>query len=465
MNGADGPPGRGWALIGLLVVGLGTLVVPLDTALNIAFPDITADFAIPIADIQWIIIFYILTYTSLMLVCGKLGDLYGHKRIFQAGLAISALAFVLCAMAPAYHWLLLARMLQGLGGALILSCGPALATALFPENQRGRALGAYAMMFGIGAAMGPSLGGIMVQNWGWEAVFWFRLPLSLLALAALPWLRPALGQRRTGGFDLLGALLLAVGLGALMLALNQMQVDMARGLAIAALGVLALIAFVRRELGAREPIVPLAVFRRLDFTMLNVVNALVNLVGFSAYLLVPYFLVRATDYSLALGGVLLATSAIGQAAIAPLCGWLLSWRPWASRLALLGGVMVAGGTMLIGTWSSSAGLWAICVPLALQGMGMGLFQVCILDVATARLDARDRGVAGSLAMVSRTIGNVLSATCLSLIFAGLRQLRAEDGMDAAAAFLSAFQSTFLYAGLGLLICLAVTLMRPRLWFG
>jgi hypothetical protein len=162
--------------------------------------------------------------------------------------------------------------------------------------------------------------------------------------------------------------------------------------------------------------------------------------------------------------VLLATSAIGQAAIAPLCGWLLSWRPWASRLALLGGFMVAGGTMLIGAWGVGVGLWALCVPLVLQGMGMGLFQVCILDVATGRLDVKDRGVAGSLAMVSRTIGNVLSATCLSLVFAGLRQARAEGGMDTAAAFLSAFQSTFLYAGGGLLVCLAVTLVRPRLWF-
>jgi len=97
-------------------------------------------------------------------------------------------------------------------------------------------------------------------------------------------------------------------------------------------------------------------------------------------------------------------------------------------------------------------------------MGMGLFQVCILDVATGRLDVKDRGVAGSLAMVSRTIGNVLSATCLSLVFAGLRQARSEGGMDTAAAFLSAFQSTFLYAGAGLLACLAVTLVRPRLWF-
>ena len=93
-------PGRGRALAGLLIVGLGTTIVPLDTSVNIAFPDITSDFAIPIADIQWVVIFYVLTYTSLLLAFGKLGDLFGHKRIFMTGLAVSTVAFALCAMAP-----------------------------------------------------------------------------------------------------------------------------------------------------------------------------------------------------------------------------------------------------------------------------------------------------------------------------------------------------------------------------
>ncbi|MDP6874116.1 MAG: MFS transporter [Alphaproteobacteria bacterium] len=449
-------PARGRALAGLLIVGLGTTIVPLDTSVNIAFPDITTSFAIPIADIQWVVIFYVLTYTSLLLAFGKLGDLFGHKRIFMTGLMISTCAFAFCAMAPAYHWLLLARFLQGIGASLVLSCGPALATALLPEAQRARALGAYTMMFGVAAAAGPSLGGMMVQAWGWEAVFWFRVPISLAALAALPWLRPDQARKRSGGFDLLGALLLAVSLGALLLALNQLQVEAGRALIIAVLGLAAATAFVWREMRAKDPIIPFAPFRRLDFSVLNIFNALVMFVGFAPLLLVPYYLVRLTEYSLAVSGFILASSPLGQAVAGPIVGWLLSLRPWAPRLALLGAVLVGLATITIGTWGPASEIWRMVLPMFLQGIGLGLFQVCILDVVTGRLDVRDRGVAGSLAQVSRTIGVVLGATGLSLIFASLSQ-----GAD----FLSAFQSTFTYAGVGLLLCLAVTLLRPRLWFG
>jgi len=452
---ADSPASKGRPLAGLLVVGLGTTIVPLDTSVNIAFPDITSDFGLPIADIQWVVVFYVLTYTSLLLAFGKLGDLFGHKRIFMTGLAVSTIAFVLCGLAPAYQWLLLARLLQGIGASLVLSCGPALATALLPEGQRARALGAYTMMFAIASAAGPSLGGLMVQTWGWEAVFWFRAPIALAALAALPLLRPDQAKRRGGGFDLLGAILLAVGLGALLLALNQFKVEVSRGSIIAVVGVIAIAGFILRQMRTQDPIVPLAPFRRLDFTVLVAFNGLVMFVGFAPLLLVPYFLVQQTEYTLAISGLILATSPLGQAVAGPIVGWLLSLRPWASRLALLGAVLVGVSTVTVGTWGAAPGAWAMTVPLFFQGVGLGLFQVCILDVVTGRLDVQDRGVAGSLAQVSRTIGVVLGVTGLSLIFATLSQ-----GAD----FLSAFQSTFTYAGAALLLCLAVTLLRPRLWF-
>ncbi|MBT4688473.1 MAG: MFS transporter [Rhodospirillaceae bacterium] len=459
----DNLPSKGRAFVGLLIVGLGTVIVPLDTSVNIAFPDITDHFAIPLPAIQWVVISYVLIYVSLMLVFGKLGDLFGYKRIFLIGLMLSALAFGLCGLAPAFHWLLLARGLQGLGAALVLSCGPALATALFSEAQRGRALGAYTMMFGVGAAAGPSLGGIMVQTWGWEAVFWFRLPITLLALGAMPLLRPAQGAKRTGSFDLFGAVLLALGLGALLGAMNQVQSSLLNAFVIALLGIVALAVFGWREIRAPEPIVPLAVFRRLDFTMLNVVNSLVNLVGFSSMLLVPYYLVRVTDYSLTVSGLILAAGPLGLAISAPLGGWLLSARPWASRLALLGAIMVGVATAVMGAWAGRSDMMILALPMLVQGIGLGLFQVCILDVVTARLDIKDRGVAGSLAMVTRTVGVVMGAPCLSLLFATLSRNAAIGGLNEAAAFLSAFQATFFYAGAGLLGCLGVTLLRPRLW--
>src|SRR5580692_9489574 len=151
---------------GVLVVGLGTLVVPFDSSVNVAFPHIIRGFDLAIPSIQWVVIAYTLTYAALTLVFGRIGDMLGYRRIFQFGNVSGAVAFLLCAAAPSYGWLLVARVLQGVGAALALSCGPALATSLYPEDHRIRVLGMYTMMFGIGSALGTVLAGELVQHFG-----------------------------------------------------------------------------------------------------------------------------------------------------------------------------------------------------------------------------------------------------------------------------------------------------------
>src|SRR3954451_22779752 len=155
---------------GVFVVGLGTLVVPFDSSVNVAFPHIIRAFGLPIPAIQWVVIAYTLTYAALMLVFGRIGDMLGYRRIFLFGCAWSTIAFVCCAAAPSYGWLLVARVMQGIGAALALSCGPALATSLYPEGERTRILGLYTMVFGLGGAVGPVLAGQLVQYWGWQSV-------------------------------------------------------------------------------------------------------------------------------------------------------------------------------------------------------------------------------------------------------------------------------------------------------
>ena len=206
--------------LGLLVVGLGTVAAPLDTAVNIAFPSITRAFALEVrghplggdrlrADLR-----------QPDAVFGKLGDLLGYRRIFQLGLLVSAAGFAACSLAPTYGLLLLGRMLQGVGIALTLSCAPALATSLFDESERTRALGAYAAITAAGSALGPLVGGFLVERWEWNAVFWFRAPLVLVALA-LSGLIPAAPRRGSArGFDALGAVLLVAWMSALLLAFS-----------------------------------------------------------------------------------------------------------------------------------------------------------------------------------------------------------------------------------------------------
>src|SRR5439155_25378765 len=146
----------------------------------------------------------------------RVGDMFGHGRVFRAGLVWSIAAFLMCAAAPSFAWLLFFRFLQGISAGLIISCAPALVTGLYPESRRSHALGIFTLMFAVGSALGPLIGGALVARWGWPAVFWFRAPIALTALMLLRGLprhaQPAEGQR----FDIVVAGLLAAGRAALV---------------------------------------------------------------------------------------------------------------------------------------------------------------------------------------------------------------------------------------------------------
>ena len=452
--------------LGLLVVGLGTVVAPLDTAVNIAFPSITRAFALEVEDIRWVVIAYVLTYASLMLVFGKLGDLLGYRRIFQLGLLVSAAGFAACSLAPTYPLLLLGRILQGIGIALTLSCAPALATSLFDEGQRTRALGAYAAIAAAGSAIGPLVGGFLVERWDWNAVFWFRAPLVLVALA-LSGLIPAAPAPRRGsarGFDAVGAVLLVAWMSALLLAFSvpAQRFGIALPLGLALLALVGFVAFLIRESRHPEPIVRPSLFRDIDFAVMNAASVAVHLATFSVLLLVPYYLLGIAGLDLAAGGIVLAIGATGMVAGSWLAGRLAA-HARVGRLALAGVALGIAGLWAVSAWTPATGIVVMSVSLLVQGVGVGLFQVAYADLVVATLPLNDRGVAGSLTMVTRTLGIVGGATGLSATFRHFEAAALSAGASAADAFLAGFQSTFSYAALGLALCLALSLLRPRVW--
>jgi MFS family permease len=416
-------------------VGLGATLVWLDFAVNVAFPDIVQSFDLAIGDVQWVVIAYVLTYTALMLIVGRIGDMLGHARVFRLGLLWSAAALICCALAPSFPLLLLSRFLQGIGAALILSCGPALATSLDAEDRRSRVLGLYTMMMALGATLGPILGGALTAKWGWPAVFWFRVPVALLALAALGRLpaapRTAAGER----VDIAGALLLIAGLVAFVSALNRIP-----GLAawpLALLSLLALGAFVRQELRTAHPIIDLRVFRLPGFALVNAASVLTNLAAFAVWLLVPFYLTGARGLTLGESGLLLAAASLGAVVAGPAAGRLATWIA-ARHLATIGAAMVGAGLALIALFERDTATWVLLAVLLLQGLGLGVFQLAYLDIVTATIPRDARGVAGSLAMLSRTLGTVSAASLVVLLF---RQLA--DSGD----FLAAFRQSFALAAI------------------
>jgi MFS family permease len=417
-------------IIPLLIVGLGTLVVPLDSAVNIGFPAIVARFGLPIPMIQWIVIAYVLTQTSLMLSFGRIGDLLGYRRVFLAGTGVSTVAFLACALAPSYAALLAARVAQGIGAGLILSCGPALATSLFPEAMRTRVLARYMMMFGIGGALGPSVFGSLVERFGWSAVFSFRAPIAAAAFL-LAWTlpRPSHGERET--FDAAGGGLLALGLSFMLLTLNRLRPPGPETVVFAVLAVAGFGLFYRQEHRAAKPIIDFQYFRSADFTVINISHALINLSAFSIMLLAPFYLSRIPGLSLPAAGLVLAASPAGTILAAPMAARLAQGlKP--RRIALIGTALSGAGLFGISLVPDIA---ILVFSMVIQGIGVGLFQVAYFDIVTAAIPARNRGVAGALGMATRSIGTVTGATVLMLIFQWLRTPGPEG-------FMPAFQTTF-----------------------
>jgi len=445
-------PGHGFRLV---MLGLGIAVVPLDTAVNISFPDITGSFGLPISMIQWVVICYVLTYSALMLAFGRIGDIAGHARVFRAGLAWSVAAFLLCSLAPSFGWLLFFRFLQGIGAGLVISCAPALVTGLYPEARRSHAVGVFSLIFALGSASGPLIGGVLVARWGWPAVFWFRAPIALVSLLFARGL-PAPAAAGGGRFDVTGALLLAFGLTTLLLGINA-SARFATGNYIALLPLMAAVAslggFIWWEGQAAEPIVRINLFRARGFTAINLVNALMNLCAFSVMLFVPYFLVQVSAMKLWLAGLVLAASWVTTALTSPLAGWLIV-RVSAERVAGFGLFMAAAGLFSTGGWPADVTPAMMVLTLAVQGIGVGLFQVSYMDIVMRSSPLADRGVAGSLGVLTRTIGTVTGATVLTLLF------RLFQGSETGPAeFIGPFHTVFHVAA----IAVAVSLFAIPWW--
>jgi MFS family permease len=433
----DAPAGllhsKGWQVA---LIGLGTATAQLDTSVNIAFPAITGWFDLTIGDIQWVVISYVLTYASLLLVLGRIGDTIGHALVYRTGLIWSAVALLLVSCSPGYGAMLVFRCLQGIGAALVLSCGAALVTSLYGEERRGRALGIYTMMMAFGLMLGPLIGGTLTAIWDWPAVFWFRIPIAIAALVLLRGMPVSPPHRPRDRVDVPSGIALILGLVTMLMALNRLREFSAVWLGL--LSALAFAGFVLRQSRAERPIIALAVFRLPGFAMLNLVSVLTNIAAFSVWLLVPYYLARVPGYSLAESGAILAAGAAGAVLAGPIGGRLIGRRISAERLAIAGAAGIGAGLLLLGAWTEQTPTALRVAGLVVQGAGLGLFQLAYSDIVTVALPLRDRGVAGSLALLTRTLGTVSAASLVLMVF---EILQTKHG------FFAAFHQTFQLAAL------------------
>ena len=402
----------------------------LDTALNIAFPDLSAHFGLSVSELQWVVVAYVLAYGGPLLAAGQLGDRFGHRRVLSSGAAVSIVALGLCAAAPSFGWFLAGRSLQGIGTALVMASVPAMVTLAAGESGRGRALGRFQTSAAVGLAVGPVVGGPLVDAGGWPAVFWFRLPIAALLLALSlvvgrtdPAAGVALPLPERPRVDVAGGVLVTVALTAGLLAANGGRTFGWTSPAV--LGALLLTTVALGGIGpaarrAEAPIVSPKLLRSQDFVAANLLAIIANGATFVTWLLMPGLLVDRFGWGVLVAGCCLAIAPATMALLAPLAGRRFD-KGRDANLIVLGLLVQAAALQQLARLGDRSGQGAATATIVVLGMvgvgaGLGLFVVPNMSTIMNSLPPGSQGVGAGLAMLSRTAGIVVSVALSSALF-------------------------------------------------
>jgi len=404
----------------LLSLSLSMLLSSLGTSIaNVGLPALAQAFGASFAQVQWVVLAYLLAITTLVVSVGRLGDLLGRKRLLLGGMALFTLASVACGMAPTLGLLIAARAAQGLGAATMMALTMAFVAATVPKHQTGSAMGLLGTLSAIGTALGPSLGGLLLAGLGWRALFLANAPLGLLSLWLAWRFLPADSDapKTTIGFDPLGTLLLALTLGAYALAMT-----LGRGHFGALNGVLLLAAaaglglFVGTESRVASPLIRLSMFHDPLLSASLASSALVATVMMSTLVVGPFYLARALGLAAPMVGLALSVGPLVVALTGVPAGRLADgWG--AQRVALLGLAGMAAGACLLALLPMSFGVAGYVAAIAILTAGYGLFQTANNTAVMTGIAAGERGLVSGLLNLARNLGLVSGASLMGAVFA------------------------------------------------
>jgi EmrB/QacA subfamily drug resistance transporter len=402
-----------WVLAATII---GSAMAFIDgTITNVALPQIQERLGATAVDAQWIVAAYTLFLAALILVGGSLGDHYGRRRIFLLGVGIFTVASVACALALTPGHLIAARAVQGVGGALLVPGSLAIIGASFREEDRGKAIGTWAGFSGITTAIGPVLGGYLVDNVSWRAAFLLNVPLAIavifIAVRHVPESRDPDARR----LDIPGAILATVGLGGIVYGLiessNAGFVSVAVILSLF-LGVIALVAFIARERRAQEPMLPLALFRSRNFSGANLLTLLLYAGLGGALYFFPFALIQVHGYSATAAGSSFLPFVIITFLMSRWAGGLVT--RYGARLPLIIGPLIAAtGFVLFAIPGTEGSYWTTFFP-AVVVLGLGMSFV-IAPLTTTAMSSVERGHSGLASGVNNAVSRAAGLLAIPLL--------------------------------------------------
>ncbi len=409
----------------VLVVFGGLLLVMLLAALDstivaTALPTIVGEFG-GLAHISWVVTAYLLAQTIVTPIYGKLGDLYGRKRVLQVAIVIFLIGSALCGLSQSMSHLIIFRAIQGLGGGGLMVTTQAVVADVVPPRQRGRYQGIFGAAFGVASIAGPLLGGYFTTHWTWRWIFYINLPVGIIALIVLAATLPAQSSFARHAIDYLGAGLLALSLASIVLVTDLGGTEYSWSsplmIALVVISVVSLIAFILVERRASEPVLPLRLFRMRDVWVTSVVGLIVGFALLGSVTYLPVFLQIVKGLSPTESGLRMVPLMGGTLLTSILAGQLASRTGKYKRFPIIGTTIVTIALFLISRMTAQTNALLVASYMLLLGIGLGfVMQMLIIAVQNA-VDYRDLGVATSNAILFRFIGGSLGTALLGAILA------------------------------------------------
>ncbi len=388
----------------------------MGSSITIALPSIGSELAMDAISLGWVATTYLLAAAMFLVPFGRIADIYGRKRIFTYGILTYTVASMLSAIATSAAMLIASRVLQGIGGAMIFSTGVAILASVFPAEERGKALGINVAAVYLGLSLGPFLGGLLTEHFGWRSIFVLNVPLGLIIIAFIFWkLKGEWAEAKGEKFDITGSVIYSLMLIAIMYGFTRLP-DMS-GAWLIVIGAVGVVAFVKWETKVKSPVLNIALFRNNTVFALSNLAALIN---YSATFAVAFLLSLYLQYIKGLSpqsaGLILVAAPVVQAVFSPLAG-RLSDRIEPRIVASAGMGLTATGLVLFTSLSEKTSLGFIVASLVVLGFGFALFSSPNTNAVMSSVEKRFYGVASGTLATMRQIGMTFSMGMAMLLFA------------------------------------------------
>lgn len=414
---------------------LSLLIVSMDaTIVNVAIPNIRKDLGATASQLQWVIDIYTLVLASLLLLAGAAADRFGRRRTFQIGLSVFAIGSLLCSLAPNIETLIAARFVQAIGGSMMNPVAMSIITQVFTGRvERARAIGVWGGVVGISMALGPIVGGALIEFVNWRSVFWINLPICALAILLTAIFVPESKSATMRDVDPIGqGLGMAFLFGTVFVLIEGPNFGWgdARTIVVAAVAAIALVAFLLFESRRHDPFIDLRFFRSIPFASATVI-AVCAFAAWGAFLfMMSLYLQEERGFSAMETGLIYLPVAIGALVFSPLSGRMVG--RWGSRPSIvIAGVLITASTVLLTSLSATTPVWQLLVIFAVFGIGFSMVNAPITNAAVSGMPTDRAGAASAVASTSRQVGVSLGvAVCGSIAGAALATAGADFAVAA-----------------------------------